>query len=217
MGNPRRLLPRLPLRRLLLPTLLLGLVAAWVVGGLVVTSLGTARAQDTLRADLEGADWPSPAATPRRMPPVGPVASPAETGDPLATLEIPRFGSEWSWVVVEGTQDEQLDDGPGHYSGTPRPGAVGNVGIAAHRAGHGSPFIDFDELRIGDEVRVGQGDVVWVYRLTSAPAVIANDDHWVLDPLPGRKLTLTTCWPKYGSLKRMYVQAELDRTERPQR
>ena len=32
---------------------------------------------------------------------------------------------------------------------------------------------------------------------------------WVLDPLPGRQLTLTTCWPKYGSAKRMFVRGTL--------
>lgn len=138
-----------------------------------------------------------------------PGARPVSPGQALAVLEIPRLGREWRWAAVEGTSPGLIEAGPGHYSGTPLPGAWGNSAFAAHRAGHGDPFIDFDLLRVGDEVVVTQGDVRWVYEITRAPQVVEQTATWVLDPLPGRQLTLTTCWPRYGSEKRMFVRATL--------
>lgn len=130
-------------------------------------------------------------------------------GAPLATIEVPRWGSGWRWAVLEGVDEDVLADGPGHYPGTPLPGQPGNVGIAGHRAGHGSPFLEFEDLRPGDEVVLGQGGRTWTYRLTTRPRIVDVDDVWVLDPQPGHVLTLTTCWPKYGSSRRMFVRGEL--------
>ena len=105
-----------------------------------------------------------------------------------------------------------LADGPGHYPGTPLPGQRGNVAFAAHRAGHGDPFIDFDELRPGDVIELRQGLTSWTYVVDTDPKIVLPSASWVLDPLRGRRLTLTTCWPKYGSSKRMYVRAHLNVT-----
>lgn len=139
-----------------------------------------------------------------------PVAEPAPVGEPLATLRIPRFGKTWEWTVLEGTSDAVVADGPGHYRGTALPGEVGNAGFAAHRAGHGDPFIDFDLLVPGDRIHISQGKVTWTYEVTTKPEIIKPTDVWVLDRFaPGRWLTLTTCWPKYGSSHRMYIRARL--------
>ena len=164
-----------------------------------------AQAQSALRAELHD----------RQPVPLGPgrvpAGRPAPSGQALAELRIPRFGPSWSWIVVEGTTPTDLATGPGHYTGTPLPGERGNVSIAAHRAGHGDPFLDFDTLRPGDEIVLRQGTVTWTYAITTAPEIVSASAGWVLDPLPGRQLTLTTCWPKYGSSKRMYVRATLAR------
>lgn len=139
------------------------------------------------------------------------TAAPAARGHALVGMRIPRFGSGWNWTAVEGIDPTSLAEGPGHYSGTPLPGEEGNVAFAGHRAGHGDPFIDFDTLRIGDQVRFLQGDAEWIYVVTTDPRIISANASWVLDPLPGSRLTLTTCWPKYGSAKRMYVRGQLAR------
>jgi sortase A len=140
------------------------------------------------------------------------VARSVAPGDALAVIRIPRFGASWSWVAVEGTSADDLDNGPGHYTGTPLPGQAGNVAFAAHRAGHGDPFIDFDRLRPGDQVIFSQRGATWIYRIDIEPRIIPVTAMWVLKSLPGHQLTLTTCWPKYGSAKRMYVHAHLVRT-----
>ncbi|MCY7396413.1 MAG: sortase, partial [Nocardioides sp.] len=141
------------------------------------------------------------------------VATGVGAGRALAVLHIPRFGASWSWVVLEGTSDDVLADGPGHYTGTPLPGARGNVAIAGHRAGYGDPFLDFDALRPGDRIQLRQAGSTWDYTIDVAPRIVPASASWVLDPLPGRRLTLTTCWPRYGSSKRMFVRAHLTDTD----
>lgn len=140
---------------------------------------------------------------------VVPGAAAVPHGAPLAVLEVPRWGADWRWALLEGVDEAVLADGPGHYPGTPLPGEPGNVGIAAHRAGHGSPFLDFEDLRPGDEVVLTQRGRRWTYRLTMRPRIVDVEDVWVLAPQPGHVLTLTTCWPKYGSSRRMFVRGEL--------
>ena len=150
-----------------------------------------------------------PAALDPDAPP--PIAGPADPGHALAYMRIPRFGSDWLWTMVEGVNLDDLAKGPGHYPSTPLMGAVGNFAVAAHRATHGDPFIDFDLLRVGDTVRLEQSGAWWEYTLTTAPRIIEPDAVWVRNPhrQHRRVLTLTTCWPKYGSAKRMFVRGVL--------
>lgn len=165
----------------------------------------TQEAQAALRASA-----PPPA---RRRASAVPVARSVARGKALATMTIPRFGAGWRWEVAEGVAPSVLDGGPGHFPGTAVPGARGNTAYAAHRAGHGDPFIDFDRLRRGDRITLAQRGAVWTYQVTMRPRIIDIDDVWVLDHLPGRQLTLTTCWPRYGSSRRMFVRAGLARVE----
>jgi sortase A len=192
--------------------LLASVVLVALVAGTVAVRLGhdewqTARAQAGLREELSLGTAPRPVVD--RDAPL-PVASRSSYQKPFGEMRIPRFGDDWEWAVVEGTDEAALDLGPGHYPGTPMPGERGNAAIAAHRAGHGDPFIDFDTLQEGDAVEITQDDTTWVYTVVEEPWIVAADAHHVLDPLPGRKLTLTTCWPRYGSSKRLVAVAELE-------
>ena len=186
-------------------------VACAVVGALAYLAYGqpvdpaptpVPASQRTLAAQVPRA----PVVTGTRL---WPVAVGVPRGAALVTMRIPRFGADWRWTAVQGVDAASLATGPGHYPSTPLPGATGNTAFAGHRAGHGDPFIDFDLLRPGDRVYLSQGRTTWTYRLTTAPRIIEVTDVWVLDPLPGRQLTLTTCWPKYGSAKRMFVRGTL--------
>ena len=141
-----------------------------------------------------------------------PRAVGVKKGEALAYMRIPRFGKDWLWTVSEGTSMRILDNGPGHFIGTALPGEEGNSAYAAHRAGNGDPFIDFDTLKVGDEVVLAQNGGEWTYKITMEPEIIAPNDLWVIEEVdePGKWLTLTTCWPKYGAEKRMYVRALLE-------
>jgi sortase A len=189
--------------------ILLGIaLVGWVLVRGSVEAHQTAEAQKQLAASVpthaQAQVQPVAAGTQLRA-----VATRVATGRPFVVMDIPRFGKEWRWVALEGTEPDVLADGPGHYAWTPLPGERGNVAFAAHRAGHGDPFIDFDKLRIGDRVVLRQGSTTWVYELDSDPRIIPTSAAWVLAPMAGHRLTLTTCWPKYGSSKRMYVRGHL--------
>jgi sortase A len=175
---------------------------AVLAGGHLVDSHRTAEAQVQLRSEL-----PPGTAVSRAHPRA--VVTAVATGRALLTMTIPRFGDDWEWVASEGTSASVLARGPGHYVDTPLPGELGNSAFAAHRAGHGDPFIDFDRLQVGDRVVLRQGANSWVYAVDIRPRIVPASASWVLDPTPGHELTLTTCWPKYGSSKRMYVRAHL--------
>jgi sortase A len=203
-----------------------GLVVLLFVGyELFVTDVLTDRRQDELAQQLHE-DWDRPA-----------TAVPAHeslVGDAFAVLHIPRFGPDYERVVLEGTEEEQLSQGPGHYVDTAMPGEQGNVGIAGHRVGKGSPFLELDLLQPGDPVVVETADSWFVYRVLGDPAtgdlaadpsgipgrqIVSPSDIEVISPTPnaaesaaptGAYLTLTTCHPRYSARQRLIVHARLD-------
>lgn len=229
-----------------------GLVALLFVGyQLWMTDLFASQHQQELSEDLQRqwADAPTVMAPEAEAPPApageadeapapdGPVV-PAPirvgVGDPFAIVHIPRLGADWSRVVVEGTAETQLAQGPGHYLDTAMPGEQGNVALAGHRVGNGAPFLDLDRLRPGDPVVVETASHWFVYRVLGDPAtgsftgdasgipgqrIVRPTDVDVISPTPGGPasgpadgayLTLTTCHPKYSAQQRLVVHARLD-------
>ncbi|NEK84840.1 class E sortase [Blastococcus saxobsidens] len=226
--------------------LTVGLVALLFVGyELWVTDLLAAREQDRLTEQIRD-DWaedptvggPGPVAA---APPPGDAPAPAPpevldvaVGEPFAVLHIPRLGADYERVVVEGTAQTQLAQGPGHYLRTAMPGEQGNLALAGHRVGRGSPFLDLDRLRPGDPIVVETAGTWFVYRVLGAPGdqdfagdpsgipgrrIVRPTDVTVLSPTPGGPaggpatgafLTLTTCHPKYSAEQRLVIHARLD-------
>jgi len=198
----------------------LGLVVvAFAVYLLFWSDVQNAAAQDDLRATFD-----SQVAQASRVTgadngrPVQPVAAPA-TGAALGVLTIPRLGSDWSRVMVEGVDDEELALGPGHFPGTALPGQVGNFAVAGHRATNGEPFAHLDTLEPGDQVIVETVDQTFTY-VVDGTEIVAPTSTAVIAPVPGRpgvtptraKLTLVTCHPRWGSTERMIVSGHLVRT-----
>lgn len=197
----------------------------FVVYELFVTDLFTARDQSRL-ADRLQTTWQSSSAG---QPEVEPAV-----GVPMAVLHIPRLGADFERVVVEGTDQDQLAQGPGHYVGSAMPGQQGNVALAGHRVGKGSPFVDLDTMRPGDAIVVETATRWYVYRVLGNPAsgsftadpsgipgqeVVAPTALQVISPTPdavatapasGAYLTITTCNPKYSARTRLVVHARLD-------
>ncbi len=120
--------------------------------------------------------------------------------------------------VVEGVSLSRLAYGPGHYPDSADVGANGSTAIAGHRTGWGSPFIDLDKLDRGDEIVLLTAKGTYTYRVTSSRVVTPNDG-WVIGGDPNstaaKKLTLTTCTPKYTSKNRLIVWADLVKTGPP--
>jgi sortase A len=138
-------------------------------------------------------------------------------GDPVGVIKIDKIGVDK--VVVEGTSVPDLRTGPGHYTGSPLPGQLGNAAIAGHRTTYGAPFGDLDQLARGDKITVRTLTGTWEYVLVDDPFAVKPDQTEVLDPTidpatgqPLATLTLTTCEPKYQATERLVVKAQLSDT-----
>ena len=197
----------------------------FVVYALFVTDVITDRRQDELNVELRE-EWTAEPRAPRA----------SILGDGLAVLHIPRLGADYERVVVEGTAEEQLRQGPGHYADTALPGEQGNLAIAGHRVGKGSPFLELDLLQPGDPIVVETAERWFVYRVLGDPAtgdfttdasgipgqqIVRPEAIEVISPTPGAAetapptgayLTLTTCHPRYSARQRLIVHARLDGT-----
>ncbi|WP_028659432.1 class E sortase [Nocardioides insulae] len=151
-------------------------------------------------------------------------------GEAEAIIRIPRFGDDYAIPVFEGTGDEVLSAGYGHFADTAEPGQIGNYALAAHRVTHGEPLRDMPELDVGDQVIVETRQTTYTYELVSGGDDLIVDFHdiWVTDPLPTnpeggvqppqkknqRLLTLTTCSELFHTDNRMIAFATLVDTAR---
>jgi sortase (surface protein transpeptidase) len=203
------------------------IVLLFVVYEVYVTDLLADRRQEQLSQELHER-W-------RREPaPAQPGLVQVELGDAFGVLRIPRLGADYARVVLEGTSDDELSQGPGHYVGTALPGEQGNLALAGHRVGNGSPFLELDALRPGDPIVVETADSWFVYRMLGDPAsgdvdtdpsgipgrqIVTPAALEVISPTPdaaagaaptGAYLTLTTCHPRYSARQRMIIHARLD-------
>jgi len=84
-------------------------------------------------------------------------------GQGFANLYIPAFGKDYAKTIIEGTDDGDLDQGPGHYTNSQVPGQIGNFSMAGHRVGKGEPFLNLDQLVPGDKVVVQTADNWYIY------------------------------------------------------
>jgi sortase A len=198
-----------------------GLVLLLFVGyELWGTGRVTAEAQGRLREQL-AATWQNPPAAGPPAPVVVPPAGPAPQQQPVAgagvaVIRVPRFGPEWSRVVVEGVTPQALRTGPGHYPGTAEFGEVGNAVVSGHRTTYGAPFGRLDELRAGDPVVIETRDQSLRYQVTGSRVVEPGAVEVTL-PVPGQRgatpterlLTLTTCHPEFSARQRLVVSARL--------
>lgn len=137
---------------------------------------------------------------------VAPTIADPPVGSPVGTIVIPKIGL--SMVVVEGTDEPQLAQGPGHYPGTPLPGEQGNAAIAGHRTTYLHPFYNLDALAPGDPIEVTTLQGTFVYDMTQQQ-IVAPTDVAVVNPTPSPTLTLTTCNPRYSASQRLVVHAGL--------
>jgi len=175
---------------------------------LVWSNQRTAMAQKDLLEDFRSESGQAASST------KGPVEPSA--GDGVAVLHIPELGREFAWVIVEGTADSDLRNGPGRFAESAMPGEVGNFAVAGHRATNGEPFADIDELDEGDRLVVGTGQEWLVYEVTWS-RIVAPTATEVIAPVAGhpgqkptrRMMTLVTCHPRWGSTERLVVGSQL--------
>jgi sortase A len=120
---------------------------------------------------------------------------------PLGVLRIPRIRLEVP--ILEGTDENTLNQAVGHIEDTAVPGAAGNSGIAGHRDGF---FRGLKDVVVGDSLALETLDRTESYRVESI-WIVNPEDLSVLAPTRHRSLTLVTCYPFYlvGPAPKRYI------------
>ncbi len=138
------------------------------------------------------------------------------TGQPFAFIQIPAFGKQWRFTLIQGTALAQLNVSPGHVPGTQWPGQLGNFAVAGHRVTAGNPFWSLPSMKDGDLVYIETRLNDYTYRVVGKKWV-SPTDLGVLDPVPGyprqrpakRLITLITCDPAWTGTHRVIVTGVL--------
>ncbi len=126
-------------------------------------------------------------------------------GEAMGRIVIPRIGL--NAVLVDGTSETDLAQGPGIYAGDYLPGEGRLVYVAGHRTTYGAPFSQLDLLRPGDPISIVLPYGSFVYRVTRHRIVAATAVS-VLRSHRREQLILQTCHPRFSASHRYLVYAE---------
>ena len=116
---------------------------------------------------------------------------PLAHGRPVAVLEIPSLGLRE--VVLEGSDAEVLEDGPGRRPDSAFPGQAGTSVVYGRQATYSGPFGKLGHLRRGDVIRVTTGQGVVTYGVLDRrrpgdlepPALVAGQGRLTLATAAG--------------------------------
>jgi sortase A len=170
-----------------------------------ITSYQAQRAQVKLARQLEGSPSDRPA---RASAPAKAEASDryeVRDGHAAGRIRIPSIDVEA--VFVEGTDEEELKQGPGHYPMTHWPGQGKVIAIAGHRTTYGAWFRHIDELESGDPIVLAMPYGRYVFHVTKTE--IVDDADWSILRGQGEFLVLSACHPLYSAAQRLVVTARV--------
>lgn len=111
-------------------------------------------------------------------------------GETVGLLVIPRINAELP--IVEGTSEDELEKGVGHYKGTAYPMQNDQIVLSGHRD---TVFRRMGELEIGDSFIVKLPYGSFEYKIESTKIVDANDRSIIKSTAPEEELVVTTCYP----------------------
>lgn len=113
-----------------------------------------------------------------------------EQGEAIGILKIPRLEAELP--IIEGTDEDELEKGVGHYSTTVFPGQADQILLSGHRD---TVFRRLGELKIGDILQVNMPYGEYKYEITETEIVDADDTTVINSTAPHEILTVSTCYP----------------------
>lgn len=121
--------------------------------------------------------------------------------DVLGVLEIPKIKAELP--MIEGTDEEMLDRGVGHYSASALPLDGEQILLSGHRD---TVFRNFAKLELGDRFIVKLPYGTFEYEISSTE-IVDKDDTSVIRSMGKEVLVVTTCYPfRYvGDAPQRYV------------
>ncbi|MBX4151885.1 class D sortase [Paenibacillus sp. FSL W7-1279] len=109
--------------------------------------------------------------------------------DVIGMLQIPKLEAELP--IIEGTDEEMLERGVGHYSGTAFPMDNEQILLSGHRD---TVFRDFDKLSVGDHFIVKLPYGTFEYEIKSTD-IVDKDDTSVIRSMGTEVLVISTCYP----------------------
>ncbi|MCM3707658.1 MULTISPECIES: class D sortase [Cytobacillus] len=111
-------------------------------------------------------------------------------GEVIGILKIPRLEAELP--IIEGTDEDELEKGVGHYTTTAFPGQHDQILLSGHRD---TVFRSLGELEIGDTFEVSMPYGEFTYEITDSKIVDADDTTVIRSTAPNEILTVSTCYP----------------------
>ncbi|SDZ55783.1 sortase A [Evansella caseinilytica] len=111
-------------------------------------------------------------------------------GDVVGILTIPRLESDLP--IVEGTDEDDLARGVGHYQGTGFPTDGRQIVLSGHRD---TVFRNLGELEIGDIFEVQMSYGTFRYEIEETFIVDADDTTVIDFTIDDELLTVSTCYP----------------------
>jgi sortase A len=128
-------------------------------------------------------------------------------GEAWGRIELPSLGADY--VVVEGTDEASLQEGPGHYPETALPGEGRTIAIAGHRTTYLAPFRSIDQLGEGDEIVIEMPWARFTYTFEEQ-LIVEPSQTEVTDTVGHERLVLSACHPLYSAAQRIVVFAKLE-------
>jgi sortase A len=128
-----------------------------------------------------------------------------KTGDAIGTIDLQKIGS---FTVVQGTDEQTLEKGPGHYPQTAFPGMGQTVAIAGHRTTYLAPFRHIDTLKPGDRIVLTMRYARFTY-VVQYHRIVNPTAWWVTRNVGYERLVLSACNPLYSAAQRIVVFARL--------
>lgn len=125
-----------------------------------------------------------------------------QNGQTIGILEIPGINKELP--IVEGTDEDALQQGVGHYTSTVYPGQKDQILLSGHRD---TVFTGLDKLKNGDTIIVKMLHGTFTYTIVDTEIVDENDTTVIRSTAPEELLTLSTCYPfRYiGNAPQRYI------------
>jgi sortase A len=187
-----------------------------------ITALYAMLQQDHLSGDLRKVERAAPTPVERRALAslsdersriaflAGELERHSTNGSAVGRILIPRVGA--SYVVVDGTDTEDLIMGPGIYKETHFPGIPGTTAIAGHRTTYLAPFREIDFLKPGNHILLNMPYAHFTYTVIGQRVVSPNDVPAAVSEVGYSRLVLSACTPVFSAAKRLLVYARLTRT-----
>jgi sortase A len=187
-----------------------------------ITALYAMLEQDHLSGDLRKLERAAPTPVERRtlasLPDerrriaflAGELERHAGNGSAVGRIVIPRVDA--NYVVVKGTDTEDLIRGPGIYTETSFPGIRGTTAIAGHRTTYLAPFREINFLKPGNHILLYMPYAHFTYTVTGQRVVSPTDVRAAISQVGYSRLVLSACTPVFTAEKRLLVYARLTRT-----